>query len=209
MKNMLKIWLEDPKKKKILLLILIFLLLIIMLAVGLLWRKEGAVKAVLTVETPQKVSLSDSKELSLDVTVSNLGETFYPAMSASISFDPSRLEFLGLGEGNVFVHDDSNSSGQKLPEWSCNIEKSNESGFINLMYLDMSGGKYAFDQQLLEEEDNVVFRLNFRLKGSIRKGDVCELIVEDAVFAASDEAQSLAVTTGTLKTKNAKIVIGE
>lgn len=198
-----------PSKKKMIALTAALLLLLGGLTMGLLWQEKTAAAAILTIETPQKLSASQTEALSLDVTISNLGETLYPAMSASISFDPSRLEFLGLGEGNVFVHDDSNSSGQKLPEWSCNIEKSNESGMINLMYLDMSGGKYAFDQQLLEEEDNVVFRLDFRLKGSIRKGDVCELIVEDAVFAASDEAQSLAVTTGTLKTKNAKIVIGE
>ena len=145
----------------------------------------------------------------LDVTISDLGEVRYPAMSASISFDSSCLEFLGLEEGNVFIHDEGNSYGQKLPEWSCNVEQSNANGQINVMYLDMSGGKYAFDRALLEKEDNVIFRLKFRLRGSASSGDVCELIVEDAVFAASDEAQSLAMTTGTLKAKNSKIVIGE
>ena len=49
----------------------------------------------------------------------------------------------------------------------------------------------------------------FRLRGSVRAGDVLDLIVEDAVFAASDETQSLAMTTDTLKVKNGKIVIGE
>ncbi len=195
-------------RKKLLILLGILLLLIVLL-VGLLWGKQEAKKAVLTVETPQKVSPSDTETLSLDVTISALGEARYPAMSASISFDSSRLEFLGLKEGNVFIHDDKSSSGQKLPEWSCNVERSNEIGQINLMYLDMTGGKYAFDQNLLAEEDNVVVRLNFRLRGSLRKGDICELIVEDAVFAASDETQSLAMTTGTLKAKNGKIVIGE
>ena len=43
----------------------------------------------------------------------------------------------------------------------------------------------------------------------MRSGDVCDLIFEDAVFAASDETQSLAMTTGTLKVKNGKIVAGE
>jgi hypothetical protein len=38
---------------------------------------------------------------------------------------------------------------------------------------------------------------------------VCDLIVEDAVFAASDETQSLAMTTNTLTVKNGKLVIGE
>jgi len=35
------------------------------------------------------------------------------------------------------------------------------------------------------------------------------VVLEDAVFAASDESQSLAMTTDTLRTKNGKIVVGE
>lgn len=199
---------KQIKRKRILCAVVAVLLLGI-LAVGLLWQKKQTAIAILTIETPQKVSVALNEPLTLDVTISDLGEARYPAMSASISFDASRLEFLGLDEGNVFVHDDSNSSGQKLPEWSCNVEQSNANGQINIMYLDMSGGKYSFDKNLLAEENNVVFRLKFRLRGSVRNGDICELIVEDAVFAASEEEQSLAMTTGTLKAKNSKIVIGE
>ena len=77
------------------------------------------------------------------------------------------------------------------------------------MYLDMTGGKNAFCKELLAEDDNVVLRLRFRLRGSIRPGDVLDLIVEDAVFAASDETQSLAMTRDTLKVKNGRLVIGE
>jgi hypothetical protein len=77
------------------------------------------------------------------------------------------------------------------------------------MYLDMTGGKNAFSKDLLAEDNNVVLRLKFRLRGSVRAGDVCDLIVEDAVFAASDETQSLAMITNTLTVKNGKIVIGE
>lgn len=61
----------------------------------------------------------------------------------------------------------------------------------------------------MAEEDNVVLRLKFRLRGSVRPGDVMDLIVEDAVFAASDERQSLAMTTNTLQIQNGKLVIGE
>ena len=199
---------KQTKRKRILIVGIVVLLLCV-LTVGLLWHRKQSVTAILTIETPQKISVLMNEPMTLDVTISDLGEIRYPAMSASISFDSSRLEFLGLEEGNVFIHDDSNSSRQKLPEWSCNVEQSNASGKINVMYLDMSGGKYAFDKQLLAEEDNVVFRLKFRLRGSVRKGDICELIVEDAVFAASDETKSLAMTTGTLKAKNSKVVIGE
>ena len=163
----------------------------------------------LTVETPQKLSVSQTEEFTLDVTVNTLGAVRYPAMSMSIAFDASRLEFLGVEEGNLFILNDENTSHQQLPDWSCNVPYSNETGMINIMYLDMTGGKNAFTRELLAEGDNVVLRLRFRLRGSVRPGDVLDLIIEDAVFAASDETQSLAMTTDTLKTKNGRLVIGE
>ncbi len=163
----------------------------------------------LTVETPQKLSSSQRSEFTLDVTISDLGDARYPAMSMSIAFDSSRLEFLGVEEGNIFILSDENSTGQQLPDWSCNVQNSNDTGLINIMYLDMTGGKNAFTKELLAEDYNVVLRLKFRLRGSSRSGDVLDLIVEDAVFAASDETQSLAMTTDTLKVKNGKIVVGE
>ena len=175
--------------------------------------QKGAVlgKPVLEVETPQKISLSQGKEFVLDVTISDFGEAIYPAAGMSIAFDSSCLEFLGVEEGNVFITGDENGMGQarQLPDWNCNVEKSNELGLINIMYLDMTGGKYAFCRELLAEGNNVVLRLRFRLRGSAGVGDVYELVVEDAVFAASDETKSLAMTRDTLKTKNGKIVIGE
>ena len=185
----------------------------VILAAAALWfwhsPETTTSSPVLTVETPTKLSLSSNEEIELDVTVSALGEAYYPAMSMSISFDPSRLEFLGIGEGNLSVHSDSSSSGRQLPEWSCNVKNSNDSGMINVMYLDMTGGKYAFSKELLAEEDNVVLRLRFHLRGSCKAGDVLDITLEDAVFAASDETESLAVTTGTLKIKNGRLVIGE
>ena len=170
------------------------------------WLLAGC---TLIVETPQKLSASQTEEFTLDVTISDLGEARYPAMSMSVAFDSSRLEFLGVEEGNIFILSDENSTGQQLPDWSCNVQNSNDTGVINIMYLAMTGGKNAFSKALLAEEDNVVLRLRFRLRGSARAGDVLELTVEDAVFAASDESQSLAMTMDTLKTKNGRIVIGE
>lgn len=163
----------------------------------------------LIVETPQKLSASQTEEFTLDVTISDLGDARYPAMSMSIAFDSSRLEFLGVEEGNIFILSDENSTGQKLPDWSCNVQNSNDTGLINIMYLDMTGGKNAFTKDLLADDYNVVLRLKFRLRGSVRPGDVLDLIMEDAVFAASDETQSLAMTTDTLKVKNGRLVIGE
>ena len=185
--------------------------LVLLAAILLLSRCGGSESGVptLIVETPQKLSASQTEEFTLDVTISDLGEARYPAMSMSVAFDSSRLEFLGVEEGNIFILSDENSTGQQLPDWSCNVQNSNDTGVINIMYLDMTGGKNAFSKALLAEEDNVVLRLRFRLRGSAGAGDVLELTVEDAVFAASDEDQSLAMTTDTLKIKNGRLVIGE
>ena len=200
---------EKQRKKKWLWILGACILIAVL--VLLLTRCSGTDFGVptLIVETPQKLSATGTDEFTLDVTVSNLGEARYPAMSISISFDSSRLEFLGVEEGNIFILSDESNNGQQLPDWSCNAQNSNDTGRINIIYLDMTGGRNAFTQELLAKDYNVVLRLKFRLRGSSRPGDVLDLIVEDAVFAASDETQSLAMTTGTLKTKNGRLVIGE
>ena len=201
---------EKKKRKKWPWILAICLLLIAAAALYYFYFYQGnSGTPTLIVETPQKLSASQTEEFTLDVTVSALGDARYPAMSMSIAFDSSRLEFWGVEEGNIFILSDENSNGQQLPDWSCNVGNSNDTGRINIMYLDMTGGKNAFSKELLAEDYNVVLRLKFRLRGSVRPGDVLDLIVEDAVFAASDETQSLAMTTDTLKVKNGRLVIGE
>ena len=189
--------------------IVVILLVAIAIILFLISRKNIIMAPVLTIETPQKISASETKEITLDVTVSTLGEALYPAASMSISFDASRLEFIGVEEGNVFIKSDQTENGQNLPGWSCNPEQCNNTGLINIMYLDTTGGKNAFSKELLAEENNVVLRLEFRLRGSVRTGDVCDLIFEDAIFAASNEKESLAMTSKTLKVRDGKIVIGD
>lgn len=199
---------EKNINRRLLVILAALCLLALLVAVLLPGGKGGLMGApVLTVETPQK--LSAGEEFTLDVTLSEMGEALYPAASMSISFDPACLEFLAVEEGNVFILDEESSSGRQLPQWSCNAQSSNESGLINIMYLDMTGGDHAFSRALLSEEDNVVLRLAFRVRGSVRAGDVLNLVVEDAVFAASDEGESLAMTTNTLRSKDSRIVIGE
>ena len=198
------------KKKKVKWPVILGIALMILVLIFLLVKCDGdSGEPTLIVETPQKLSISGTKEFTLDVTISDLGEVRYPAMSVSISFDSSRLEFLGVEEGNMFILSDENKTGQKLPDWSCNVQNSNDTGLINIMYLDMTGGRNTFSKELLADDYNVVLRLRFRLRGSVRSGDVLDLIVEDAVFAASDETQSLAMTRNTLKVKNGRLVIGE
>lgn len=166
-------------------------------------------KPILTIETPPKISKSNTEIFTLDVTISSLGKAIYPAASMSISFDSSRLEFLGIEEGNVFIRNEEGDASQKLPDWSCNPKQCNQSGKINIMYLDTTGGKNAFSQELLTADENVVLRLKFRLRGSIRANDICDFIFEDAIFAASEESESLAMTKNTLTVRNGKIVVGE
>ena len=204
----------DAKKKKRwpwVLCVSMILLAGVLLVMYFNKNREATIFGVptLTVQTPQKLSASQTEDFTLDVLIDHLGETHYPAMSMCVSFDASRLEFLDVKEGNIFILSDENSVGQKLPAWNYNVQNSNDTGLINIMYLDMTGGRNAFSQELLADNYNVVLRLKFRLRGSVRPGDVLDLIVEDAVFAASDENQSLAMTTSTLRIKNGKIVIGE
>ena len=201
---------EKKKRKKWPWILVICLLLIAAATLYYCYFYQGdSGTPSLVVETPQKLSVSQTEDFTLDVTVSDLGDARYPAMSMSIAFDSSRLEFLGVEEGNIFILSDENSTGQQLPDWSCNVQSSNDTGLINIMYLDMTGGRNAFTKDLLADDYNVVLRLKFRLRGSVRPGDVLDLIVEDAVFAASDETQSLAMNRDTLKIKNGRLVIGE
>lgn len=202
---------EEKKKRKskkwIIIITGIVLLIIIILLFLTRCDKNNNKIPILTIETPQKIS-TDTEEISLDVTISDFGDALYPAASMSIAFDPAYLEFIGLGEGNVFVLNEDETVTKKLPEWGCNPSQCNKSGKINIMYLDTTAGKNAFTKSLLKENDNVVLRLKFRLRGSASEGDVYDLIFEDAVFAASDENESLAMARDTLKVRNSKIVVG-
>lgn len=205
----------NRRKKRTVLIVtcIVALIALIALLVLLFFPGRGLLsgKPVLTIETPQRISLSSKDTFTLDVSISNMGEARYPAASFCINFDSSRLEFMGVEEGNVFIYDELNESGiaQKLPDWSFNSKQSNKTGQINIMYLDVTGGKYAFSKELLGSDDNVILRLSFRLRGSAKVGDVYELSFSDAVFAASDSSQSLAMNQHTLATKSGKIVVGE
>ena len=97
----------------------------------------------------------------------------------------------------------------ELPDWGVNVGRSNEIGQINVMYIDLSGGRRAFSKDLLPDGDKVLFRLRFKLRGSVQSGDIIEISFADAVFAASDEKDSLASTKNTLKTHSGRVVIGD
>ncbi len=150
-----------------------------------------------TIETPEKV---DNDNFSVDVTLSSLGDSIYPAVSMCIDFDSEYLEFHGITNGNVRV------MGDTVPEWNVDTGYSNETGKINIMYLDVSGGKYAFSDSLLNDNDNILFTLDFSIKDNAQSDNTYEFDIEDAVFATENSENSLAVNSGTLKTQNVKFI---
>ena len=203
---------SEPKKSRKKKIISGLLILIILAVLLFLFLNRGGVipsAPAVTVETPAKMEEKNRDPFSLELQLTSLGETVYPAASFSISFDPAKLEFLGISEGNVIIKNSESISGTALPEWNVNVARSNETGIINIMYIDMTGGKNAFSKELLQDQGNVLLLLDFRLRGSVRAGDIMELSLDDAVFAASDEAESLSRTAGTLRTVNGRIVIGD
>ena len=205
---------EEKKnsKKKVIIIVLLVLIALAVL-VFFLFGDGGALShaPAVTIETPNKMSRSDRGEFTLDVTLSDLKEgELYPAASFSMNFDANKLEFLGLEEGNVLVPCEKKANGAvtELPKWGVNVERSNETGQINVMYLDLTGGRQAFSKDLLPDGDRVLFRLRFKLRGSVQSGDIIEISFADAVFAASDEKDSLASVKNTLKTHSGRVIIG-
>ena len=206
---------EEKKnsKKKVIIIIAALVLIALAVLVFFLFGDGGALSLApaVTIETPNKMSWSDRGEFTLDVTLSDLREgELYPAASFSMNFDANKLEFLGLEEGNVLVPCEKKANGAvtELPKWGVNVERSNEIGQINVMYLDLTGGRQAFSKDLLPDGDRVLFRLKFKLRGSVQSGDIIEISFADAVFAASDEKDSLASVKNTLKTHSGRVIIG-
>ncbi len=199
------------KQKIIITVIAVVIILIVLLIILFLPKKiKNSGIPTLTVETPLKQSISAKEEFSVDILLSDLGDELYPAASMSIVFDSSHLEFTGISEGNIMISGDERADGSsgKLPEWSVDVERSNKTGQINVMYLDMTGGKYAFNKEYMGDK-HILMRLDFRLRGSAESDDVYNLEITDAVFAATDENNSLASINDTLITENGKVVVTE
>lgn len=200
------------RKQKIIITITAIILLLIILLLILLLPKKIKKPGIptLTIATPPKQSISAKEEFSVDVSLSALGEEIYPAASISIVFDSSRLEFTGIEEGNIMITGDERADGNssQLPEWSVDVERSNETGQINIMYLDMTGGRYAFTKETMGD-NHILMRLDFRLRGSAEDGGIYNLEIADAVFATTDENKSLASINDTLITENGKVVAVE
>ncbi len=206
----------DSKKKKTIIAISVTAVLAITIGLIIIFLNRNSQTAkvgsfstgpAVFIEIPDKMDKKDRSEFELGVFVTKLGKDIYPAASFSISFDSSKLEFLGLEEGNVLILDSDSPTGENLPEWNVDVETSNKTGFINVMYLDISGKDKGFSQEKLYDKDNSLFYLKFKLRGSVREKEMYEISFKDAVFACEDDSKSLSMLSKKLKTKDSFVMI--
>lgn len=167
----------------------------------------------ITLMSPAPIAANYREEIVVDVVVSDLPDNVYPAASLSVEFDKDKLEFTGIKQGTMMTLGDSTKEKKtyNIPIWKSDIEVSNRSGEINTMYLDITGGKFAYDRDGFDEKDkNILLRLTFRLRDSVQAGEVYHITVRDAVIATIDGTEnrtSLATNLRTLKAYSAKIVV--
>ena len=162
---------------------------------------------------PAPLESSNREEFIVDVILSDLPKNIYPAASLTIVFDKNKLEFTGTKLGTMMTYGDTTTDGNSMniPLWDSNVERANEIGQINTMYLDMTAGKYSYSRDGFDsEKNNVLLRLGFKLKDSVTKGEVYNLKINDAVIATINgdvNKTSLATNQKTLRANNCKIVV--
>ncbi|MFR1707713.1 MAG: hypothetical protein ACLSV2_02330 [Clostridium sp.] len=189
---------------------MIILALIIFLILKLFWIIKTP---TITLVPPPPLEVTNRDEFSVDVVLSDLPKKIYPAASITVGFDKNKLEFTGTKIGTMMTYGDTTIDGNSfnIPLWTCNIEKANEIGQINTMYLDMTAGKYAYSNDGFDKKSkNIVLRLSFKLKDSAVKGEKYNLTIHDAVIATVNgdtEKTSLATNQKTLRANSCKIVV--
>jgi len=162
---------------------------------------------------PAPLESSNREEFIVDVILSDLPKNIYPAASLTIGFDKNKLEFTGTKLGTMMTYGDTTIDGNSMniPLWDSNVERANEIGQINTMYLDMTAGKYSYSIDGFDsEKNNVLLRLGFKLKDSVTKGEVYNIKINDAVIATINgdvNKTSLATNQKTLRANNCKIVV--
>ena len=98
-----------------------------------------------------------------------------------------------------------NVDSSKSPDWQYDVNNSNKTGLINVIYLDSSGGRESFTNKSISSDKNSILRLEFKLKDNIENADGLSLKIEDAVFATIKgdlDNTSLSTKKKTIKTKN-------
>lgn len=169
----------------------------------------------LTLLSPAPVSADNREEINIDVVLSELPDRVFPAASLSVRFDKNKLEFLGVRQGTMMTLGQSTQEEitYNIPIWENNVTVANQTGEINTMYLDITGGTFAYVAEgFAKQEKDILLRLRFRLRDSVQAGEVFDITVSDAVIAAVGGAQSrtsLATSLRTLKAYSAKIVVNK
>ena len=215
LKKLNKSWNEMSSKNK-LLVYSSFVVIIGLIVGGIFFNKDSnlsIIKPTLILEPPAPIEVTNKEEFIVDVKLSHLPKDIYPAASISVGFDNNKLEFTGVKMGTMETYGDQilNGSDYTIPTWACNVETSNKKGVVNAMYLDMTAGKFAYNEDGFEKgSKDIVLRLAFKLKDSTQAGENYYLDIKDAVFATVDgdkDKSSLATLDKTLKTNNCSIVV--
>jgi len=216
---MLKISIKSLRNislKKKLVILSSFVAIIALVSVGVFFNEESSlsiIKPTIILEPPAPIEVTNKDEFIVDVKLSRLPKDIYPAASISLGFDNNKLEFTGVKMGTMETYGDQilNGSDYTIPTWDCNVETSNKKGVVNAMYLDMTAGKFAYNEDGFEKDSkDIVLRLAFKLKDSAQSGENYYLDIRDAVFATVDgdkDKSSLALSLNTLKANNCSIVV--
>ena len=208
--------LSNISLKKKLVILSSFVAIIALVSVGVFFNEESSlsiIKPTLILEPPAPIEVTNKDEFIVDVKLSKLPKDIYPAASISLGFDNNKLEFTGVKMGTMETYGDKilNGSDYTIPTWDCNVETSNKKGVVNAMYLDMTAGKFAYNEDGFEKDSkDIVLRLAFKLKDSAQSGENYYLDIRDAVFATLDgdkDKSSLALSLNTLKANNCSIVV--
>ncbi|UOY91709.1 cohesin domain-containing protein [Ectobacillus sp. JY-23] len=208
---------EFLKKKSTRIVGIILMVLLILSSIFIYFNNKNVFRELfapsITLVSPAPIKPSNRNEITVDVMVSDLPDNIYPAASLSINFDKNKLDFIGVKQGTMMTLGDSTAQKKvyNIPIWKSDPAVSNKSGQINTMYLDMTGGKYAYTKEgFNKKEKNILLRLTFKLRDSVVSGEVYDLIIRDAIIATADndiKKTSLASNNNTLKTYPAKIVV--
>ena len=164
---------------------------------------ERFFRGSVTLTTPAAINASDRSEIVIDVVTNNLPNREFPAASLSVSFDNNFIKFVGIRQGNMMVRGNTIDSFN-IPLWHSDVEVANTNGKINTMYLDMSGGNHPY---IIDDENDILLRFVFRLKDSVSPGEIHHVVIEDVIFAAVDETESIGNGLGNLLAFNAQIIV--
>lgn len=204
---------KSMSKKKKVILIGVGILIISLIFFSIVMMRRVIETPTITLVPPPPIDVLNRDEFIVDVKLSDLGDELYPAASVTVGFDKNKLEFTGTKIGTMMTYGDNTIDGKSfdIPLWNCNIERANELGEINTLYMDMTAGKYAYSKSGFDKKTkDVVLRLGFKLRDSAVKGEVYNIKIRDAVIAAingDENKTSLATSQNTLRARNCKIVV--